>query len=208
MRPLKLLTIRAVSSASLSIALIGSAFGTVIDFESAVTGTCDVVSGGSVDGFTLGSYDGIESAGMNNATSCSFIAPTAHSGSRYMINYNSLFGEFTKDVGTFTLDSLWVHADVRAGQSTVRFQGLDGVGGNTLYSQDVVINPLWQQVNFAGWTGIKTFTWDSIVPASSNIVIDDFTFTASSVPEPAFPALLGLGLGGLSYVRRRARTVH
>ena len=153
----------------------------LIDFESVTTpSSCDVNPGGSVDGFTLSPYNGTTGAGFNNSTGCDFIAPTAHSGTQYMVNYNRVYGQFTRDSGTFDLTSLWVHADIRSGQTTVRFQGLDGPGGNVLYSQDVVVDAAWQQVTFSGWTGVKTLTWEPISPDVSNVSIDDVVYDGSS----------------------------
>ena len=187
-----------------------SARAAIIDFESALVTTCQVQNGGTVDGFTLGSFfDAFAggSGGFTNPTgSCGFIAPTAHSGQNYMLNFNSLVGDFTRDVGTFTLNSLWVHADARTGPTTVRFQGLDGVGGSVLYTMDVAILPSWQQVLFSNWTGVKTFTWDSLIPGTSNIAIDDFEYDRpSGVPEPSTLLLVGLGMAGACYRRRSAQ---
>lgn len=148
----------------------------IIDFESAVTGRCQVSLGGSIEGFTLGAVTPVSGGGFNNATSCASIAPTANSGQNYMLNYNSRIAVFTKDVGTFDLLSLFVHADGRVGDTTVRFEGLDGVGGNVLYSMDVLISASWQEIFFPGWNDVKTFTWDSLSPNSSNIAIDDFQY--------------------------------
>lgn len=176
---------------------------TVIDFESLALTECSVRDGGSVDGFTLGAHDGDSGAGFINSSLCPTLASPANSGSQYMTNFNRVFGEFTRNVGTFSLISLFVHADFRVGDTTVRFQGLDGIGGSVLYSMDVEISDAWQQVVFPDWIGVTTFTWDSLVPDSSNISIDDFEYGVASVPEPGTLALLGLGLLGMASRRRK-----
>jgi len=85
---------------------------------------------------------GPAAGGFNNATACSNIVPTANSGVQYMLNFSSKVGEFTKDIGTFTLNSLFVHADIRvSGGTVVRFLGLDGIGGTILNTKDVNILP-------------------------------------------------------------------
>lgn len=170
--------LRTLKLSLLSLLLVPiAATATVIDFESATPVTfCQVTLGGTVDGFTLTPFSTPYSAGFNDAANCSFIAPTANSGQIYMLNYNSLIGALTKDSGTFDLNSVFVHADARVGATTVRFEGLDGVGGNVLYTMDVIIAASWQQVFFPGWDDVTTFTWDSISPPVSNIAIDDFEF--------------------------------
>lgn len=188
-------------------AFAGSVNATIIDFESAATGGCQVSAGGSTGGFTLGAYDGDSGAGFNNKTSCSYLAPTANSGNNYMVNFNNVTGEFTKDSGVFDLDSVYVVSDIRSGDSTVRFQGLDGVDGNLLYTMDVAITTSWNQVVFSGWDDVKTFTWDSLVPDVSNIAIDDFEYDAyddcDPIPEPSILALLGFSLVGIGISRRK-----
>lgn len=189
--------------ASLAVsALASQAHAIVLDFESVSTGGCQVQTGGTIGDFSLGSYDGDSGAGFNNSTACDFIAPTANSGTNYMVNFNSVTAEFTNTVESFNLNSLFVHSDARVGGTVVRFQGLDGINGNVLYSMDVDITASWQQVVFSGWNDVTTFTWDSLNPNVSNIAIDDFEYNAS-VPESGSLALLGLGLLGLGFSRRR-----
>lgn len=198
----------------------GWASAAVIDFESAATlSRCYTNFGGSVDGFSLSpSNNTTTGGGFNKATACQLIAPTANSGEQYMLQFGGRFGEFTKDDGTFTLDNLYVHADARMGDdSKVRFQGLDGIGGNVLYTLDAVIQATWQQIVFSDWIDVKTFTWQAITPGfspdPSNISIDDFEYSVASssaaarsfaaVPTPGTFALLGTGLAFLGVGRRR-----
>jgi hypothetical protein len=179
----------------------GSVNATVIDFESTTTLGCQVTAGGTVDGFSLGSYNGNSGAGFNN--SC-FGIESANSGTKYMLNYNSAIGVFTKDVGVFDLNSLYVRAWTGF-NSSLLFLGLDGVNGNILYSMNVNVTNVWQKISFINWTGVKTFTWDPTNPTVSNIAIDDFEYNASSTPvsEPVSLALLGLGLAGIGFSRRK-----
>ena len=179
------------------------ASASVVNFESAPISGCQVTLGGSIDGFTLGAYNGQTGAGFNNASSCTGLRDSAHSGTQFMLNYNSLYGQFTRNTGDFDLLSLWVAGDMRAGTTTVRFQGLDNIGGNVLYSMDVVISSAWSHINFSNWLDVKSFTWNSINPDVSNIAIDDFEYSTGEVPEPASAVLVGAGLLGLAASRRR-----
>jgi len=203
---MKLVCVLKVAAVLCSVGGATSAAAAVMDFEAAPTGGCNVSQGGNLDGFTFSDLNDAYSqysSGFNNKTACNYLNPTAHSGDNYVVNYNSLVGAMTRDSGTFDLNSLWVHADIRVGDTAIRFQGLDGPLGNVLYTLDTTISALWQEITF-NWTGIKTFTWDSLVPGTSNVSIDDITYDAvTDVPLPAGLPLLLAGLGTLAALRRR-----
>ena len=185
----------------------GPAQAAIIDFESVTTRSgCDGFSGGNVDGFTLSPYGGGTGGGISTASTCSGAGlPSAYSGEKYMVGAYTQYGEFTKDDGTFQLDSLWAADRSDVGETTVLFQGLDGIGGNILYSLEAQIGDAWQQVFFSDWIGVKTFTWDPISPSNNNIAIDDFAYTVSAVPLPPSAILFGTALLGIAGLRRRKR---
>ncbi|MDV7143808.1 VPLPA-CTERM sorting domain-containing protein [Tropicimonas sp. TH_r6] len=182
-----------------------------MDFETASTGGCQVSAGGSLDGFTFAgtSSGSTYSSGFNNTTSCSFLAPTAKSGSQFVTNYNSRLGGMEHDTDVFSLNSLWVRADERVGASTVEFIGYSGSLGSAIaYSMTVDITNVWSEVIFSGWDNLKSFAWDAISPGSSNISIDDITYVTGSpaaVPLPAGLPLLLAGLGAIGVAGRRQK---
>ncbi len=198
-----------------AVALLSApASAAVLDFESAST-INDIRDSTTLGGgFTmLGADDNTtySSAIFNNQINT--IPGGAFSGTNYALNFNSRIGNIIS-ASAITVNSLMAHADARDGVSnTVRFAGLDALGGNVLHTLDVVLSAQWQQVLFAGWTGVSVLTWDPLSPNSTNVGIDDVVYNAAGTPGPApipLPAALPLLGGGLSLLGllgwRRKRT--
>lgn len=187
-------------------ATIGQA--AVLGFENAAaTSSCDVDNPTTLgNGFTNPSDGATYSSGIMGPTfapGCSLAVATPRSGQYYAMNFNSRVGMIANSAA-FDLNSMWMHADSRIGNTSVTVQGLDAVGGNVLFTRTFLIGAAWNQYVF-DWAGINVVSWDSISPNSSNIAIDDLEYNGGMAPVPLPPALpiLALGLAGLGLLRRR-----
>ena len=203
----KKLTAPCLAIAAMAL-LSAPASAAVLDFDSVAAANGFPASTNLGGGFSMVTNNthgaGIWSTGLPQA-----ISSGPRSGPNYALNFNSRIGNISSS-SAFTLNSLWAHADARAGSTSVRFQGLDALGGNVLHTLDAVLSVSWQQILFGNWTGVSVLTWDSVSPDVSNIGIDDVVYNAtkpgpSPVPLPAAFPLLGGGLGLLGWLGARRR---
>lgn len=99
--------------------------------------------------------------------------------------------------GLFDFNGAWLTSAWNS-TDTLTVQGF--LGGDLLYSIDLVINnltPTWLQADFFG---VDSLTFDT---AGNHFAMDDFTFNAAPVPEPSTLLLLGAGIVGLGIYRKK-----
>lgn len=138
--------------------------------------------------------------GRGNNPDGLWIADGLNNGSIAEITFNPLFGSTITD---FTIDTTtWV--------STALFEAFDMLG-NTLVSTAITsmyggyTDPgSYQTISFSTANGLSGFSitggWIEGNTSIDNVVV---TTGVQNVPEPAILALLGLGLAGIGFSRKR-----
>ena len=118
------------------------------------------------------------------------------------IFFNLIFGDF--DVSPANVDLTFASAADRTIGLSVQGGGLDGL--IQAATSTLLFNEVFTAAGGGGWDGLVVATFDA--PGDpytafdfAELALDEIPFTA--VPEPGTLAILGLGLIGLGYARRK-----
>lgn len=176
---------------------VGSANAGLIDFED-----LDASSGTFVqddyNGFTwAGSSGGI--SWVNNAAA-PISGGVANSGVNFAWSNGGAALELSGDL--FNIESLWISSLFGSTNTPeVTFEGFRN--GISIFSTSITANNTsWTQA-VLNFNGIDQLKFDGDI--SSNLLVDDISFSVAQVPEPSAFALLGLGLAGLGFSRKKKK---
>lgn len=184
-------------------AIIGFAFSmssqaTVLDFED-MGGMNNVVQfPASYHDFDfMGNGSNLDIVDVTNPSSPWGSHGPAYSGQNIVLNDWGQDGTIDSLMGAFMFDGAWFK-EWSSTSATVSIEG---------YLNNSLVDTVSFTISNNGWQFVSGFSSsvDSLVirDGGSVFMMDNFTFNTTQVPEPASIALLGLGLAGIGFSRKR-----
>lgn len=166
-----------------------------ITFEDAVVENLANVAQG-YKGFQWGGGFGDNSWILVTPTTSHLNFFSAHSGTNYIWSNNGTSLKMSD--GLFDFNSMWVRIGGSGFGTVNTAHGF--LGGVEIYNQEFAVVSTYSEITL-NFLGIDAITFDAM--PQFNLVMDDININAAAVPEPATLALVGLGLLGLGFGRRR-----
>lgn len=180
---------------------------TIIDFEGVLsvgqTSTGSNVTPYTEDGFTLTS-SGSGSVYHNDIFADGF--GFNDNGSDFLgwcgVCFGSPYTFSTTDGGVFSLTSIdFSNLTIGSDVGSIDIVGYFFGGGSISTSFDPIVN-LWTTVVFSGFSNLTSFDI-SAASNGNNLAMDNIVLNTATVPEPISIVLLGLGLAGIGFSRKK-----
>lgn len=172
---------------------------TVIDFEG-------IVAPGSSESAESHTFAGVTFQPIGHTNASLICGASACSGNPFgSAIYVSNFGaslDILLPAGTSAVAGFW--GDLDGPGFDVDFEIYDGV--TQIFSNTDSLPDFGLTGTFIGFAGTAGEVFDRIHVENSSalwIALDNFSFSATAIPEPGMLALFGLGLAGLGVARRR-----
>jgi len=197
-----------LSIATLVVSMASTAGATVLDFEGLITSDSGPIPAG-YGGFTWNSTYLLSDNSYTGAWGNTYGSPSGEyaafssgddDGTRNKTVTSSVSFDFT---GAYFTG--WAENDLPMG-STAASLIINGYNGATLVDSTIFGLPTdaysWVQVDFIGVTKLEFLT-----PEYPDYwLMDDFTYNESQIPEPTTLALMGIGLAGIGFARKKKQS--